>query len=59
MGCYGLGITRIIAVCIEHLSTSENIRLPLLIAPYLLSLIIPKVLLTVIFCCKDATYWWL
>lgn len=42
MGCYGLGITRIIAACIEHFSTLENIKLPLLLAPYLLSVIIPK-----------------
>lgn len=43
MGCYGLGVTRIIAACMECLSTDSNIRLPLLLAPFLLSVVIPKV----------------
>lgn len=47
MGCYGLGITRIIAACIEQLSVDENIRLPLLLAPFLLSVIIPKVIIII------------
>lgn len=42
MGCYGLGITRIIAACMEQLSTCDNIRLPLLLVPYFLSVVIPK-----------------
>ncbi|NWU95369.1 SYPM protein, partial [Upupa epops] len=42
MGCYGLGVTRILAASIEVLSTDDSIRWPNLIAPYQLCLIPPK-----------------
>ncbi|XP_074688059.1 putative proline--tRNA ligase, mitochondrial [Strix aluco] len=42
MGCYGLGITRILAASIEVLSTEDSIRWPSLIAPYQLCFIPPK-----------------
>ncbi|KAM8999788.1 probable proline--tRNA ligase, mitochondrial [Sarcophilus harrisii] len=42
MGCYGLGVTRILAAAIEVLSTEECIRWPRLLAPYQVCLIPPK-----------------
>ncbi|NXO23715.1 SYPM protein, partial [Cisticola juncidis] len=42
MGCYGLGVTRILAASIEVLSTEDSIRWPRLIAPYQLCFIPPK-----------------
>ncbi|KAM6343634.1 putative proline--tRNA ligase, mitochondrial [Alca torda] len=42
MGCYGLGVTRILAASIEVLSKEDSIRWPSLIAPYQLCFIPPK-----------------
>ncbi|NWR82669.1 SYPM protein, partial [Furnarius figulus] len=42
MGCYGLGVSRILAASIEVLSTEDSIRWPRLIAPYQLCFIPPK-----------------
>lgn len=42
MGCYGLGVSRILAACVECLSTPSNIRWPLLVSPFLVSVIPPK-----------------
>ncbi|NXU51670.1 SYPM protein, partial [Turnix velox] len=42
MGCYGLGVTRILAASIEVLSMEDGIRWPSLIAPYQLCFIPPK-----------------
>ncbi|NXG67489.1 SYPM protein, partial [Hemiprocne comata] len=42
MGCYGLGVSRILAASIEVLSTEDSIRWPSLIAPYQLCFIPPK-----------------
>lgn len=42
MGCYGLGVSRILAACVECLSTPSNIQWPLLISPFLVSVIPPK-----------------
>uniref|UniRef100_A0A8C8ST46 Probable proline--tRNA ligase, mitochondrial n=1 Tax=Pelusios castaneus TaxID=367368 RepID=A0A8C8ST46_9SAUR len=42
MGCYGLGITRILAASVEVLSTEDSIRWPSLIAPYQVCFIPPK-----------------
>lgn len=42
MGCYGLGVSRILAASIEVLSTEDAIRWPSLIAPYQVCLIPPK-----------------
>ncbi|NWS04698.1 SYPM protein, partial [Motacilla alba] len=42
MGCYGLGVTRILAASIEVLSSEDSIRWPSLIAPYQLCFIPPK-----------------
>ncbi|XP_015910484.2 probable proline--tRNA ligase, mitochondrial [Parasteatoda tepidariorum] len=40
--CYGLGVTRILTACLENLSTSSDLRWPLSIAPFYLSIISPK-----------------
>nr|XP_061790870.1 probable proline--tRNA ligase, mitochondrial [Nerophis lumbriciformis] len=42
MGCYGLGVTRILAAAIEVMSTDENIRWPGLLAPYQICVLPPK-----------------
>ncbi|XP_068176100.1 probable proline--tRNA ligase, mitochondrial [Antennarius striatus] len=42
MGCYGLGVTRIVAAAIEVMSTKERICWPGLIAPYQVCVIPPK-----------------
>lgn len=42
MGCYGLGVTRILAAAIEVMSTEEGIRWPNLIAPYQVCVLPPK-----------------
>lgn len=42
MGCYGLGVTRILAAAIEVLSTEEGIRWPGLLAPYQACVVPPK-----------------
>ncbi|XP_058805334.1 probable proline--tRNA ligase, mitochondrial [Phymastichus coffea] len=43
MGCYGLGITRILAAAIEILSSNSEIRWPLKFVPYKICIIPPKV----------------
>ncbi|RWS09381.1 putative proline--tRNA ligase: mitochondrial-like isoform X1 [Dinothrombium tinctorium] len=42
MGCFGLGVSRILAAAVEVLSTENQMRFPLLIAPYKVSIITPK-----------------
>ncbi|XP_016935030.2 probable proline--tRNA ligase, mitochondrial isoform X2 [Drosophila suzukii] len=42
MGCYGIGITRIIAASLEVLSTEQELHWPRLLAPYDVCLIGPK-----------------
>lgn len=42
MGCYGIGITRLIAASIELLSTENEIRWPLALAPCKVCVIPPK-----------------
>lgn len=42
MGCYGLGVTRILAAAIEVMSTEEGIRWPVLLAPYQVCVVPPK-----------------
>ncbi|KAG8549377.1 hypothetical protein GDO81_021375 [Engystomops pustulosus] len=42
MGCYGIGVSRLLAASIEVLSTEEDIHWPSLIAPYQVCLIPPK-----------------
>lgn len=42
MGCYGLGVTRILAAAVEVMSTEEGIRWPGLIAPYQVCVLPPK-----------------
>lgn len=42
MGCYGLGVTRILAAAVEVMSTEEGIRWPGLIAPYQVCVVPPK-----------------
>ncbi|KAM9848291.1 putative proline--tRNA ligase, mitochondrial [Aulostomus maculatus] len=42
MGCFGLGVTRILAAAIEVMSTDESIRWPGLLAPYQVCVLPPK-----------------
>ncbi|XP_030311531.1 probable proline--tRNA ligase, mitochondrial [Calypte anna] len=42
MGCYGLGVSRILAAAVEVLSVEDSIRWPSLITPYQLCFIPPK-----------------
>ncbi|XP_070688514.1 probable proline--tRNA ligase, mitochondrial [Pempheris klunzingeri] len=42
MGCYGLGVTRILAAAVEVMSTEEEIRWPGLLAPYQVCVLPPK-----------------
>ncbi|XP_030850738.1 probable proline--tRNA ligase, mitochondrial [Strongylocentrotus purpuratus] len=42
MGCYGLGVTRILAAAIEVLSSEKEIRWPQIIAPYQVCIVSPK-----------------
>lgn len=42
MGCYGIGITRLIASCIEVLSSENEIRWPEVLAPFKVCVIPPK-----------------
>ncbi|KAM8709195.1 hypothetical protein ACLKA7_016067 [Drosophila subpalustris] len=42
MGCFGIGITRVIAAALEVLSTEQELRWPKLLAPYDVCLIGPK-----------------
>lgn len=43
MGCYGIGVSRILAASIEVLSNENDIRWPKLIAPYSVCILGPKV----------------
>ena len=54
MGCYGLGVTRILAAALEVLSSEEEIRWPPVIAPYQVCIITAKVRITSI----DAALLW-
>lgn len=45
MGCYGLGVSRILAAVVELLGTEQEMRWPLLLAPYSIVVIPPKVIL--------------
>ncbi|KAI4891913.1 hypothetical protein NFI96_030000 [Prochilodus magdalenae] len=42
MGCFGLGVTRILAASIEVLSSEDSIRWPRLLAPYQVCVLPPK-----------------
>nr|XP_032826823.1 probable proline--tRNA ligase, mitochondrial [Petromyzon marinus] len=42
MGCYGLGITRILAAAVEVLSTADSVRWPGPVAPYQVCILTPK-----------------
>ena len=42
MGCYGIGISRILAASLEVLSTENEIKWPTLLAPYDICIIGPK-----------------
>nr|XP_039248001.1 probable proline--tRNA ligase, mitochondrial [Styela clava] len=42
MGCYGLGVTRILAGCVEHFSNDDSIRWPYAISPFKVCIIPPK-----------------
>lgn len=43
MGCYGIGVTRLISACIEVLSNEKELRLPQLITPHQICIIPQKV----------------
>ena len=43
MGCYGIGLTRILAAVVDILSVSDEIRWPSVLAPFSLCIITPKV----------------
>lgn len=42
MGCFGLGLSRIITLAVEMLSTNNEIRWPIKLAPYTVCIIPPK-----------------
>uniref|UniRef100_A0A182U533 Probable proline--tRNA ligase, mitochondrial n=1 Tax=Anopheles melas TaxID=34690 RepID=A0A182U533_9DIPT len=42
MGCYGIGVTRLLAASIEVLSSEKEIRWPVALAPYRVCIITPK-----------------
>ncbi|XP_035895430.1 probable proline--tRNA ligase, mitochondrial [Anopheles stephensi] len=42
MGCYGIGVTRLIAASVEVLSSEKEIRWPAALAPYRVCIITPK-----------------
>ncbi|XP_032667580.1 probable proline--tRNA ligase, mitochondrial [Odontomachus brunneus] len=42
MGCFGLGLSRILALVVEILSTNDEIRWPVKLAPYTACIIPPK-----------------
>lgn len=42
MGCYGIGVTRLVAASIEQLSTEKEIRWPEALAPFQVCIIPPK-----------------
>ncbi|XP_059621945.1 probable proline--tRNA ligase, mitochondrial [Phlebotomus argentipes] len=42
MGCFGVGVTRLVAAAVEVLSTETDIRWPRRLAPFLVCLIPPK-----------------
>lgn len=42
MGCYGIGVTRLVAACVELLSLEHEIRWPIALAPYKVIVIPPK-----------------
>ncbi|CAH1775093.1 unnamed protein product [Owenia fusiformis] len=39
MGCYGIGVSRLLAAAVEVLAVEDDIRWPLAIAPYIVSII--------------------
>lgn len=42
MGCYGVGVTRLIGAAIETLSTDSHIRWPFALAPFAVCIIPPE-----------------
>lgn len=42
MGCYGIGVTRLIGAAIESLSSETHIRWPFSLAPFLVCIIPPE-----------------
>merc|ERR1719328_287332 len=42
MGCYGIGISRLIGACVEVLSTEQELRWPKSIVPFSVCVISPK-----------------
>lgn len=42
MGCYGLGVSRLLAAAVEVKSSQDELRWPLKLAPYVISVIPPK-----------------
>lgn len=44
MGCYGLGVSRILAASVQVFSHNDSIRWPIALAPFKICFILPKVL---------------
>lgn len=42
MGCYGIGVTRLLGAAIETLSSDTKIRWPIPFAPYFATIIMPE-----------------
>ncbi|XP_064464030.1 probable proline--tRNA ligase, mitochondrial isoform X1 [Ornithodoros turicata] len=42
MNCFGIGVTRLLAACLELLSTADRLRWPAAIAPYTVAIVTPK-----------------
>lgn len=45
MGCFGLGLSRILMLTVEILSKNNEIRWPVKLAPYTVCIIPPKVIM--------------
>ena len=48
MGCYGIGVSRVLAATVEVLSSESGIKWPWLIAPFKVCIVSPKVCVIII-----------
>lgn len=42
MGCYGIGVTRLIGAAVESLSTDAHLRWPIPLAPFFVAVVMPE-----------------
>ena len=56
MGCYGIGVTRLLAGVIEALSSDDHIKWPISIVPYFAAILPPKVGSQTIFYSHNSTF---